>query len=262
MDSRSFPRQEQVFVRSEGDAWFRRNEAGLKKPASWKSDPCLRLVSKLDPLPSRVLDVGCANGWRLAALAAAGARRLVGLDVSFEAVRDGMRRWSREGLRLVLGTASRMPFQAASAGGRIGEGFDLIVVGFVFHWIDRSSLLRTAAEIDRCLADGGHLVVADFFPDRPTVTPYHHLPDGEVFTYKQDYSRLFVATEMYRRIGAVVFDHDRPAEGVELDADDTDRVFDAGAVGEIVSLGHIDPTKRAAAVLLRKDPSGSYRRVP
>lgn len=255
------PRQERVFVRSEGDAWFRRNEAGLKKPASWESDPCLRLVSKLDPLPSRVLDVGCANGWRLAALSAAGARRLVGLDVSYEAIRDGMRRWSRQDLWLVLGTASHMPFQSASPEDRGGKGFDLIVVGFVFHWIDRLSLLRTAAEIDRCLADGGHLVLADFLPDRPTVTPYHHLPEGEVYTYKQDYSRLFVATGMYRRIAAVVFDHDHPAEGVELDGDETHGLFEAGDVGQIGFLGEIEPAKRAAAVLLKKDPLGTYRKV-
>ena len=42
-------------------------------------------------------------------------------------------------------------------------------------------MLRSVAEIDRVLPDGGFLLIGDFYPSLPQRVRYHHLPDQDVF---------------------------------------------------------------------------------
>jgi SAM-dependent methyltransferase len=93
----------------------------------------------------------------------------------------------------------------------IDERFDLVIVNFVFHWVDRSSLLQSIAEVDRVVADGGWLLIGDFLPAIPAKVPYHHLPDEPMYTYKQDYSEIFRASGGYRVVGLVTGNHARQA---------------------------------------------------
>lgn len=213
--------QEIVFQKSEGDNWFQRNaEALLRLKKEFKLDWPLRLIKKAGLNPRNVLEIGASNGWRLAAIHDLYHARCTALDPSRKALADGRVRYPN--IMFKRGVASALPFK--------DNEFNLIIISFVFHWIDRSRLLRSISEADRVLKQGGYLLVMDFLPDKPEKVPYHHLSLGKVFTYKCDYAGLFTASGLYQHISRVIFDHsDRKEKRV------------------------IPPSEKAACTLLRKD---------
>lgn len=88
--------------------------------------------------------------------------------------------------------------------------FDIVFISFVFHWVGRSKLLKAVSEIDRVLKDGGTLVISDFFPDIPHRRTYHHNTELGVYTYKQDYSKIFTASNLYTENTRIPFMHIGP----------------------------------------------------
>jgi SAM-dependent methyltransferase len=279
--------QERFFLASEGDAWFRRNAKVLGTPSSLHTDPCIRLASRLPSWPQSVVEIGCANGWRLAEFARRGSALCVGVDVSETALRDGLARARADAacakVFLVRGRASALPikaplvpvslhsrrlgnatlatpnrFQGApSEGGSRHSGFRLAILSFVLHWIDREALLRVAAEVDALVEDGGYLIVSDFLPDRPTKVPYHHAKGAEIFTYKQDYAALFEATCLYKRVRGLVFDHDEPSKAFEVSGKLSDLAIDKE--GPLASaFAEIGESARAAAWVLEKSSGDLY----
>ncbi len=188
--------QDEIFSSGESDAWFRRNRAVLEDAA--KADPVLDVLRQhvLAHQPASVLDVGCSNGWRLAQLEAllpAGAR-LACFDASAEAIESAKQRHPNFDAKCAL--VSAIPFAGS---------FDLVIVACMLCWVGRESLMQSIAEIDRCVAPGGDLVVADFDPDEPARRRYHHRADVEMFTYKQDYAQLFLDAGRYTQLSRSVF---------------------------------------------------------
>jgi len=178
------PSQKERFVAGEGDAWFRRNRKTLAGPHQ-DTCPVLELVSRINPCPSRVLEIGCANGWRLNRIMAFGARECAGVDPSKTAIDEGRRLFPA--LQLQIGTADRVP--------RHSRGFDLIIFGFCLYLCDPADHFQIVAEADQALADGGHLIVYDFDATVPYRNAYSHA-DG-LYSYKMDYARLFLAHPHY-----------------------------------------------------------------
>jgi SAM-dependent methyltransferase len=222
--------QSQVFADGEGDAWFRRNRTALagRPPHDWIEHFVSQIENRLQI--ASVCDLGCANGWRLAALADLlnPAAALCGVDASAEAVADGQRRFPR--LQLSQGVLSKLPYE---------RSFDLVIVSFVLHWVDRGELVRVLAEIDRIVAWSGYLIVSDFFPDRPSRRKYHHLPDRDVHTYKQDYAGAFENLGLYRRIAQATFSH-----------------AGSGNTAGDLTLGPVESGERCACTLLHKTQAG------
>lgn len=167
--------------------------------------------------PRRVLEVGAANGVRLAAIAEACGADVVALEPSKAAIADGRARFP--GVEFVRGSAHAIP---------LDEPFDLVIVNFVFHWIDRRSLLRSVAEVDRLLAEGGFLILGDFLPSNLVKVPYHHLPGGDVHTYKQSYAATFVGSGLYHAVCLLTDAHaprqDRAASSLTADAPEHERI--------------------------------------
>ena len=97
--------------------------------------------------------------------------------------------------------------------------FDLVIINFVFNWIDRSNLLRSVAEIDRLLVDGGFLIIGDFLPSNLTKVRYHHLPEKEVYTYKQNYAATFLASGLYHPVSLLTSHHTSRALNAEATED-------------------------------------------
>lgn len=182
------PTQDEIFTATEADQWFERNKHVLEKLDD--ADVPLRLVELYKLAPKSVLEIGAANGYRVAEIARRTGARGVAVEPSATAVADGRARFPQ--LEFHQGQARQLPVEGT---------FDLVIVHFVLHWIDRKNLLRCVAEIDRVVADGGFLVIGDFHPWHPARNKYHHLPDADVMTYKQDYAQLFVASELYQPIG-------------------------------------------------------------
>jgi len=193
--------QDDIFMSDEGNQWFKRNRDAIVDQNQF--DWPIKIIESLKGKAKigRILELGCANGWRLARIKDMfqGNVELYGTDASKEAITDGISRYSD--LRLKQGLLSQIPFDLM---------FDLVIVNFVFHWVDRKSLVKSIAEIDRVICDQGLLIVGDFLPDFPHKRPYHHLPGQNVFTYKQDYANIFKAFGTYSEIFRVTFNHDRP----------------------------------------------------
>jgi len=215
--------QEKVFRNGEGDAWYRRNRKHLSE---YRNDWATWLISSLEGRESitRVCELGCANGWRLARLRPLFSTRCVisGIDVSEEAIADGKKSFPEIELR--QGVLSNLPYK---------ESFDLVIVNFVLHWIDRDMLTRAIAEIDRVVKWNGYLVLGDFLPDFPTKRHYHHRPGEPIFTYKQDYAEIFRGLGFYKEITRITFSHDR----ADARKDDWIRPTDSDSRG-VVSLLH------------------------
>lgn len=205
--------QDDVFWSSEADRWYQRNRSGLADPSKALRDPPLQLIdrflgrSRLSGIGGvRGLEIGCSDGWRLRALAeryGSGPKspNWVGVDPSSEAIQAGRRlvraAGSDSAVTLRRARADDLPFA--------DQEFDLAILYFVFHWISRQSLLRSVAEIDRVVKPGGHLIVGDFLPRRPKAVPYHHLPGKDVFTFKQDYPAIFVASGNYEIVARRIY---------------------------------------------------------
>lgn len=189
--------QDRIFAATEADGWFLRNRDALHHEAELiAADAPLRLMAERALRPTRVLEIGCSNGWRLGEISRRYGAACVGVEPSAEAIRDGQARYPA--IRFLQGTAASIPLQ---------EAFDLVVVHYVLHWVARETLLASLAEIDRVVTDGGYVLLGDFFPDQPMKNRYHHLPDQDVYTYKADYAHMFVSTGLYTIVSRVTFDH-------------------------------------------------------
>jgi SAM-dependent methyltransferase len=215
--------QDKVFSDFEGDRWFERNQRALNT-FNPEADLPLRLITLYGLTPGRVLEIGAANGFRLAQIHQRTGAEAVALEPSARAVLDG--KVSFPFITFIRGTASAVPLR---------ESFDLVIISFVFHWIDRHSLLRVVAEIDRLVNEGGYLLIADFHPVNHLQVRYHHLQEEEVFTYKQDYAATFLASGLYHPVSFLSTHHSNK----ELRA-------------------HVDENERIGTWLLRKDLQAHY----
>src|SRR5215472_6136959 len=190
--------QDEVFLQSEGDRWLARNRDAISNPERLVTDHVIGTMTMMNLAPQSVLEIGASNGWRLHEIARRFGCRVTAVEPSKQAIQDGQAQFPA--VQYVRGTASELPFDMEAQ-------FDLVIVNFVFHWVDRSTLLRSVAEIDRVLADGGFLVIGDFYPLLPQRVRYHHLPEQDVWTYKQNYGDIFLASNLYQMIAFSAFDH-------------------------------------------------------
>jgi len=187
--------QDEIFSAFEGDNYFTRNKVALEGFDA-EADLPLKLINLYCVRPRSVVEIGAANGFRVAAIAERYGARVVAVDPSAKAIENGRKRFPH--IKFVQATAADVPLQ---------DAFDLVIVNFVLHWIDRNTLLRSVAEIDRLVADGGFLILGDFAPHNLLRVPYHHLAEKVVYTYKQDYSDLFVVSVLYHTVGTLTSGH-------------------------------------------------------
>lgn len=193
--------QRHVFWRSEGDAWFERNRAALEV-WSPETDPPMRMVRQHGLRPKCVIEIGAANGYRVAALQSAYGCEAVAVDASLAAVEDGLRRYP--GVYFVHRMAHNIILTGVPQSLWV---FDLAIVHFVLHWVAREHLTQSIAQIDARIRDGGYLLLGDFAPAAGRWRiPYHHKPG--VWTYKQDYAQAFLATGLYSVVATQMYAHD------------------------------------------------------
>ena len=187
--------QDSVFLESEGDRWFERNCQALEgfDPTV---DLAFRLLDLYELKPQSVLEIGAANGCRLAAIHRRSGARTVAVEPSEQALVDGQRRFPF--ITFIRATASSIP---------LNEVFDLVIVNFVFHWIDRQCFLGAVAEADRLVRPGGYLLIGDFYPANRLSVRYHHLEDEALYTFKQNYAATFLASGLYHPVGLLTADH-------------------------------------------------------
>lgn len=218
--------QDDIFNSGEGDNWFKRNKEQILTESRIENDPVLKLLQLMKLVPGCVLEVGASNGYRLQEMQKRYQCACYASDCSQEAVKDGAARYPDT--KFTCCTASQMPYQDGQ--------FDLVIINFVFTWIDRALLLRSVAELDRVLRDGGYLIIGDFHPSQPEKVKYHHLPSEDVWTYKQEYIDMFLSSNIYDLLAFIT-------------GDCKDRNFSSSA----------DPTRRTQVALLQKNLHGRYK---
>ncbi len=209
-----------VLWRQEGSAWLERNRAALTYEGTHLADPILTLLGLYPLTPTCLLDIGCSTGWRAAYLAKHYQCRAIGVDISAEAIAEGRELYPE--VALLEGTATALPVPSGSV--------DLCLCVFLLHCLSRETLLLAASEIDRVLAWGAYLLLADFDPDRPMQRPWHHRAGLWTFKLPRAGAGIFESTGLYRQVAYLSYDHD----GHQL----------GGAVSD---------DRRGAIVLLRKE---------
>ncbi len=188
--------QDEIFLKSEADAWYKRNAHKLS-PGAHRDNIAAKFLRRHRLTFKRVLEVGSTNGWRLEMMRKQKPHAsYVGVEPSRMAIREGKKFFPK--LTLLRGIASALPVKGV---------FDLVLIIFVLHWVSRENLLASIAEIDRVTAEGGYLLVSDFLPRVPSRNSYVHLKHG-VSTWKTDYGALFEATGNYRKVERQIFDYD------------------------------------------------------
>jgi SAM-dependent methyltransferase len=192
-------KQDRVFFESEGDRWFDRNNLAIdKKRSEFDFPTCLIDLIQDKSGIKTIAELGCSNGWRLEKLKKKFPYlQLSGIDASAAAIDDGRKKYPN--IELSQGLLADIPLQ---------QEYDIVIVYFVFHWVDRSLLTKSIAEVDRLVKDGGMLILGDFYPDFPQRKHYHHLPEENIFTYKQDYAAIFQSLGIYKEIAKFTGDHD------------------------------------------------------
>lgn len=177
-------KQKETMLLGEADAWFERNKDQLGL-----YDPVTLVIRDLNIRPQTVLEVGCANGWRLAKLRDLFGSRVFGVDPSMKA---GL---AAAELRIPVHqmTASVLPVHE--------DGYDLIIYGFCLYLVDPYEWLTIAAEGDRALKTGGHIIIHDFndwVGGKPFAKRYEHMP--RISAHHYDFAKLWLGHPRYQII--------------------------------------------------------------
>lgn len=223
--------QDQVFLEREGDRWFERNQSVLvnHEKFDWATH-LINLIENKSKIQT-IAELGCSTGWRLHNLRQSFPdAKIVGFDASLEAIKAGQALYPN--LELCQGTLAQNPLQ---------EEFDLVIVAGVLCVVDRKLIAQSIAEIDRVTKDGGYLLLGDFLPDFPQRRHWHHCPNEAVYTYKQDYSKIFESLGTYKLMSSITFNADQPVQ---------------------LSLQACDSTTRYSFALLQKSLSNFYPQLP
>ncbi len=156
-----------------------------------------------------VLDAGCGTGYGSEIIAAAGARRVVGLDISQEAIDYARSSSSQAASEFQVGGLHELPFE--------DESFDLAVCFEVIEHVEEQS--RAIAELRRVLKPSGVLAISS--PNRDVYPPGnpHHVHEFVPEELEQALRVEFTNVRLYRQspwLTAAIFDDEQSeATGVE-----------------------------------------------
>lgn len=179
------------FSPSDADAWYRRNKHKLGVGV----DPVMTAIEKTNCFIGSVLEIGCANGWRLKRLQDRFSCAAYGIDLSRAAIRDykpsSWLSWTksdREVLKLSwAGEATLANFANASFGN--------VIYGFWLYLADPQYLWEIAREGDRVLKDGGRIIIHDFLPEYPYARVFEH--NDKLLSRKMNHAELWLAHPWY-----------------------------------------------------------------
>jgi ubiquinone/menaquinone biosynthesis C-methylase UbiE len=179
--------QKEIFLHSEGDAWYARNR-NIINVKNYLNDPIVKSIQKIVECesPSKtlsILEIGCGDGARLSFIKNLINCKCFGIDPSAQAVREA----NLKGVCASIGTAEKLPFEK--------QVFDIVIYGFCLYLCDREDLFEIASESNRVLKKESWLIIHDFFDPYFSHQKYEHI-EG-IHSYKMDYKSLFEWSPFY-----------------------------------------------------------------
>jgi ubiquinone/menaquinone biosynthesis C-methylase UbiE len=179
-------KQSEIFLNSEGDCYFLRNNSSLRSGNyNHGSQTLKRVLGNFKKQINEILEIGCANGKELDGLCAYFRANGAGVDPSSSAVNDGKKFFKK--LDLKVGTATNLPHKDSA--------FDLVYFGFCLYLVDRQDIFKAVSEADRVLREGGFLAILDFDPKQRLKRDYHH--KSGLSSFKNSYADFFTAGGHY-----------------------------------------------------------------
>lgn len=187
--------QKQVFLDQEANQWFERNRSAIQNRNMPDDDFIASTLQTQANLfaNSKILEIGCADGFRLKYLKGALNAEVYGIDPSASAVQEGI----NAGLDLKVGTADKLDFEDGT--------FDIVILGFCLYLCDRRDLFKIAAEIDRVTQNQAWIVIQDFFSETDYSNDYSHF--AGIKSYKSDYRKMFTWNPDYTCVQHKITDH-------------------------------------------------------
>ena len=152
----------------------------------------------------RVLDAGAGAGYGTRMLAAAGAERVVGIDIG-EMVVEAARDRHGDVAEFTAADIRSLPFD--------DDSFDLVVCFEVIEHVDRQD--EALAEFARVLAPGGILAVSSPNRDRSVPGNPHHVHEYTPSELEAAVGRLFAHHALWQQqnlLGSVVLQGDQPGD--------------------------------------------------
>lgn len=193
--------QKKIFLESEADAWFKRNQKALSERNYYSNDHLSSLISEILALSEteklseiKILEIGCGDGGRLKWIAENFGCDVYGIEPSGAAIIEAKNR----GIKAECGTADVLPYR--------GEMFDIVIYGFCLYLCDREDYFRIASEADRVLKKNSWLLILDFFSPSPTWREYRH--KAGVCTTKMDFRKLFDWHPAYTNYFHKIYHHE------------------------------------------------------
>lgn len=183
--------QKEVFLSEEGDSWFKRNKEATEKRSDFHF---LETFLPYLNSTSNVLEIGCGDGTNLKFLHEKTGCVCYGVDPSPSAIEIAKLR--NPHFDLQVGTADDFAFNTT---------FDFILFGFCLYLCDRESLSTIVAKSDVALRDKGYLGIIDFDSSIGIKKRYSH-KEG-IFTFKMDYSKLWLSLPHYTLVSKYPFSH-------------------------------------------------------
>jgi len=123
-----------------------RSVGGLESAGEW---PVFRAMIP-DLQDKRILDLGCGFGWHCRYAREAGARSVVGVDISENMLARARAASDDPGIEYILSAIEDVDFPEPS--------FDIVLSSLAFHYVERFDLV--CAMVHRCLAEGGAFVLS------------------------------------------------------------------------------------------------------
>jgi len=179
--------QKDLFLKTEGNNYYNRNQQNLDV-VNKTSDELYSGYKKYINDGMVILEIGCSDGHNLSQLTKDRKCVAYGIDPSQDAIKDGKHRFPD--LKLMVGTADELNLP--------DESIDIVIFGFCLYLVDRKLLAKVVAETDRVTKDNAYVGITDFDVKIPRKRRYKHYED--IYSYKYDYSKLFLAYPQYSLI--------------------------------------------------------------
>ena len=199
------PKQSKIFLDSEGNEWYKRNSSYIKKKDYLKDDFVINELFELgvDFQNTKVLEIGCADGSRLAFLKESFSCDVFGVEPSVKAVQEAR----DKGLNIQVGVADALAFDDAF--------FDVVIFGFCLYLCDRDDLFKIASEVNRVTKKEAWIVILDFFSKEGKENVYTHTQG--VTSYKFDNRKMFDWHPQYTCIGHKIRSHNNFREYTDIE---------------------------------------------